>query len=231
MPTPELLAIPTGAPDFDQVVLLNEVIQKRQAEAHEAKLQLESARMRMTSERSQWSQQKADEEVAIRVRMQELEDVYARRMQQLEEDIRQAELSLAQQRTLEASAEQLVIEAKRRVDELDVLAKERVEVQQLKQQVEQRGVGLEERWADAQAMQSKGQDALKSAERMLAEVQQRTLALNERETSVKAREDAALLREHQAEIVEQELNKRLEAPLDTPSVMPVEGSLDAQPVG
>ena len=107
MPTPELLAIPTGAPDFDQVVLLNEVIQKLQAEAHEAKLQLESARMRMTSERSQWSQQKADEEVAIRVRMQELEDVYARRMQQLEEDIRQAELSLAQQRTLEASAEQL----------------------------------------------------------------------------------------------------------------------------
>ena len=208
--TLELVAAPESTPpDFDHVTLLNEVIQKRQQEATDLKMQLENLRARITSERVQWSGQKADEELAIRVRVQELEEAYAVKTRQVDEDIRLASIALANQRVLEIAAEQKVIEAQQRLTELDVLAQERVEVQLLKKQVKDGARGLEERWAETQAMQSKGQDSLKLAQRMSDETQQRTLVLNEREAAVKAREDAVLLREHQMEKVEAVLNQRL----------------------
>lgn len=232
-PVEEPTATPMG---FDHVALLNEVVQKRQQEANDLKMQLENLRARITSERVQWSGQKADEELAIRVRLQELEDAYAAKTHQVDEDIRQASIALQNQRALEVAAEQTVIEIQRRVAELDVLAQERVEIQTLKHQVEQRAQGLEERWAEANAMQSKSQDALKLSQRLSDETQQRILAMNEREASVKAREDAVLLREHQVDIVEQELDKRLVKDVESvgglTEVIPLaEGSANAQSLG
>ena len=223
-----LVAEPHGAPDLDEVALLHEVIQKRKEDVAQLQRQLESLQARITTDRVQWSGQKADEEVALRLRRQELEETYHLKTQQVDEDIRQASIALVNQRALETAAEQKVIEANQRLDDLAVLAQERVEVQLLKKQVETRSVGLEERWADAQAMQMKGQDALVVSQRQLDEVQRRTLALNEREASVKAREDAVILRDHQAELVERELDRRLEE-LTAPSAVKESEAMEPEP--
>lgn len=203
------LAPVESSPGLDHVSLLNEVIRARKEEASQLKSLLETTRARITSERSQWSQQKNDEEDRLRNQAAEMEQSYQQRLVQIDEDVRQSGIALQNQRALESAAEQRVIEANERLAELDVLADERVEIQLLKKQIELRAQGLEEREANASGLFAKGQDALSRADQLEAACQARTLRLNDREAELQQRDDAVLLREHQVEKVEQELDRRL----------------------
>mgnify|MGYP001559539925 CR=1 FL=1 len=208
----------TADPDtLDYATALQEVITKRKAEAQQLKSELETWRAKITSERVQWTTQQEDEVMALKHRADALEETYRTRQAQVDEAARQAQIHLQTQRALEAAAEQQVIEANRRVEELNVLAQERVEIQTLRQQVTALQQAAEERMAQGQQMLSQGQDALAQAERLAAETQRRTLALNDRDAAVTGREDAALLREHQVEKVEAVLNQRLAALAPSPA--------------
>lgn len=209
MPKPTALLDPPGS--MEDVSLLNEVLLMKRQEVASAKSDLETLRAKLTSERVQWSQQKDEAEAQWRQRREELEDHYRTKMLQLDADIRHADVALANQRSLESAAEQMVVEAKARLDELDVLAKERLEVELLRKQAEDRVAEVDTKWSEGQVALSQAQDALKQSTRLAEDTQQRTLAMNQREADLKAREDAVALREKQVDTVNQELNRRLTA--------------------
>ena len=106
MPKGYTSVLPTVEPlqrsgiDLDQVALLNEVLEKRQEELAEARMQLENVRAKIISERVQWTSQKDEEAAALRDRAAHLEEAYRQKLHQVDEDIRQTSLSLASQRDL-----------------------------------------------------------------------------------------------------------------------------------
>ena len=101
---------------MEEVSLLSEVIQTKRQELSQLKHDLETVRAKLTSERVQWSQQKDSEEAEWRNRRQELEESYQTKIAQVDEDVRQASLSLENQRSLERASEQLVLEHQQRLE-------------------------------------------------------------------------------------------------------------------
>src|SRR3990167_894899 len=207
---PDLLEpLPVGE-KMDQLSILNELIEQRREEVELLKQELTNLSARITSERSQWSQQRADQEHELTLKLQHLEDKYAQKLREAEEATFQAEQSLRVQKEMEREAERQLITITQKERVLTDLSKERLEIEFLRRQVEERSTEVESRWSVSQDMLNKGQDAYSRSEKMIQDVEARNLRMNDLEYETRQREERVLLKEKQVELATQELDRKLE---------------------
>ena len=176
---PELLDPPPIGEKMDQLSILNELIEQRREEVELLKQELTNLTARVTSERSQWSQQRADQEHELMLKLQHLEDKYAQKLREAEEATLQAEQSLRVQKEMEQEAERRLIAITQKEQALTDLSKERLEIEVLRRQIEERSTEVESRWSVSQDMLNKGQDAYSRAEKMIQDVEARNLKMND----------------------------------------------------
>ena len=206
---PELLDPPPIWEKMDQLSILNELIEQRREEVELLKQELTNLSARITSERSQWSQQRADQEHELMLKLQHLEDKYAQKLREAEESNLQAEQSLRVQKEMEQEAERQLIAITQKEQALTDLSKERLEIEVLRRQVEVRSNDVESRWSVSQDMLNKGQDAYSRTEKMIQDVEARNLRMNDLDYELRQREERVLLKEKQIELATQELDGKL----------------------
>ena len=111
---------------------------------------------------------------------------------------------------MEQEAERRLIAITQKEQALTDLSKERLEIEVLRRQIEERSTEVESRWSVSQDMLNKGQDAYSRAEKMIQDVETRNLRMNDLEYETRQREERVLLKEKQVELATQELDRKLE---------------------
>ena len=214
MGAPELkmtLEPPQSADEKEsRIALLNEVLEKREQEVSQAKMQYANLQARMTSEKVQWTQKQAEEEQKLQVLAQQLEAKYKQRMSEADQYVRQAQLDAEQIAQQKSEAEQATVRVLDKETALGDLNKERVEVATLSHQAQTLMHEAQEQMAQGKALAFQGQDALVKAERMVLEAQARLLTINDRQADIEKREEQVRLTEKQQTLVRAELDRRLE---------------------
>ena len=194
---------------MDQIALNQEVLAKRQEELEDVQHQLMLIQAKVTSERAQWSQQKMDEQKEIALKAARLEEQWGLKIQEAERQMRQQQQSLQIQKDLEHEVELRIEEIARQQQALADLSKERLEIELLRRQVEQRSDEVEGRWSACQDALNKGNDNLSRAQKIQEEVELRNLRLNELDVALLRREEAAVMREKQAQLASEELDRKI----------------------
>lgn len=215
----ELVETPTAK--MDNLALVTELLEHRQAELDQTQHQLTLLEARIVSEKAQWSQQKADWEREAREELQRIKDSWQVKLQEAEHLVRVHQQSLAIQQAIEQEAERRMQAITRKEEALADLNRERVEIEQLRRQVQTRSDEVEARWSASQAAFTNGQSAQQKAEQLMAMVETRTQQLNALEASLTQRAQEIVMREKHLELVQQQIAERL----------PHEGDTDAEPAG
>ena len=206
----ELLDAPSlGLDEVEQLALIQEVLHKRQEELREVQHHLMNTQATMTSERVQWRQQRVDVEKEFSLKMQRIEEQWALKIQEAERQMREQQQSLQIQKDMEHEAELRIEDIARQQQALTDLSKERLEIELLRRQVTQRSDEVESRWSACQEALTKGNDALSRTQKIQEEVELRNLRLNELDVALLRREEAAILREKQAKLATEELDRKL----------------------
>lgn len=203
----ELVETPTAK--MDNLALVTELLEHRQAELDQTQHQLTLLEARIVSEKAQWSQQKVDLERESREELQRIKEHWQAKVQEAEQVVRAHQQSLAVQQAIEQEAERRMQEITRKEEALADLNRERVEIEQLRLQVQTRSDEVEGQWSQCQAALTNGHTALAKSEQLMAVVETRTQQLNELESSLRRREEAVVLKEKHLEIVQQQLAAHL----------------------
>lgn len=217
--TAELVETPTGKEE--NLALITEVLSKRQEEADDLRIRIANLRHTLASERTQWEEQRRQEELGLRNKQLEMDRAHAERMADAEA-LHRARQEAYQQADREREA---VVQDRRTLQQerqlMGDLSKERVEVERLRQQVVGQQQGISTQWQEAQANVNTANLRLDEATQKLAEVERRTVDLSQWQDRLNVQQEEIDVRSKHLNIVQETIGKLVEKlPVSEPAALP-----------